>query len=65
MSATQPDWEKAHTQWQKANTKLIGFRLNCNQDADIIAYLESTGAPQQELRRLVRQEIQRAQQPQK
>lgn len=55
----------AQVEWQRKNTKEIKLRLSINQDPDIIAYLESTGAPQQELRRLVRQEIQRIQQGQK
>ena len=54
----------AQVEWQRKNTKEIKLRLSINQDPDIIAYLESTGA-QQELRRLVRQEIQRIQQGQK
>lgn len=55
----------AQVEWQRKNTKEIKLRLSINQDPDIIAYLESTGAPQQELRRLVRQEIQRIQQAKK
>lgn len=55
----------AQVEWQRKNTKEIKLRLSINQDPDIIAYLESTGAPQQELRRLVRQEIQRIQQGKK
>ena len=47
----------AHEEWQRRNTVEIKLRLSRNRDPEIIAYLESTGAPQQELRRLVRQEI--------
>ena len=49
----------AQVAWQKANTRQIGLRLNQNQDADVIAYLESTGSPTQTIRRLIREEIAR------
>lgn len=49
----------AHDDWQKANTKQLLLRLNKNQDGDIVAYLESTGAPAKTIRRLIREEIAR------
>lgn len=49
----------AQVAWQKVNTKEVKLRLNRNQDPDIIAYLESTGAAQQTIRRLIREEIAR------
>ena len=35
----------AQVTWQRNNTRQVGLRLNRNQDADIIDYLESTGSP--------------------
>ena len=49
----------AQVAWQKVNTKEVKLRLNRNQDPDIIAFLESTGAAQQTIRRLIRDEIAR------
>lgn len=49
----------AQVKWQKANTRQVGLRLNQNQDADVIAYLESSGSPAQTIRRLIRDEIAR------
>lgn len=49
----------AQVAWQKVNTKEVKLRLNRNQDPDIIAYLDSTGAAQQTIRRLIREEITR------
>lgn len=49
----------AQVAWQKVNTKEVKLRLNRNQDPDIIAYLASTGAAQQTIRRLIREEIAR------
>lgn len=49
----------AQVKWQKANTRQVGLRLNQNQDADVIAYLESSGSPTQTIRRLIRDEIAR------
>lgn len=43
--------------WQKANTRRIELRLNRNQDGDIIDYLAAMDAPQQYIRRLIREEI--------
>lgn len=45
--------------WQKANTRRIELRLNRNQDGDIIDYLSTIEAPQQFIRRLIRDEIAR------
>lgn len=45
--------------WQKANSKQINMRLNRNQDGDIIDYLNTIEAPQQFIRRLIREEITR------
>ena len=45
--------------WQKANTRRIELRLNRNQDGDIIDYLAAMDAPQQYIRRLIREEIAR------
>lgn len=45
--------------WQKANTRRIELRLNRNQDGDIIDYLAAIAAPQQYIRRLIREEIAR------
>lgn len=45
--------------WQKANTRRIELRLNRNQDGDIIDYLAAMDAPQQYIRRLIRDEITR------
>lgn len=45
--------------WQKANTRRIELRLNRNQDVDIIDYLAAMDAPQQYIRRLIRDEIAR------
>lgn len=45
--------------WQKANTRRIELRLNRNQDGDIIDYLSTIEAPQQFIRRLIREEITR------
>lgn len=45
--------------WQKANTRRIELRLNRNQDGDIIDYLNTIEAPQQFIRRLIREEIAR------
>lgn len=45
--------------WQKANTRRIELRLNRNQDGDIIDYLAAMDAPQQYIRRLIRDEIAR------
>ena len=49
----------AQVKWQRANTRQVGLRLNRKQDGDIIDYLESTGAPSQTIRRLIRDEIAR------
>lgn len=49
----------AQVRWQQANTRQVGLRLNQNQDADVIAYLESSGSPTQTIRRLIREEIAR------
>lgn len=49
----------AQVTWQRQNTRQVGLRLNRNQDADIIDYLESTGSPTQTIRRLIRDEIAR------
>lgn len=49
----------AQVTWQRQNTRQVGLRLNRNQDADIIDYLESTGSPSQTIRRLIREEIAR------
>lgn len=49
----------AQVAWQRQNTRQVGLRLNRNQDADIIDYLESTGSPSQTIRRLIRDEIAR------
>lgn len=49
----------AQVTWQRNNTRQVGLRLNRNQDADIIDYLESTGSPSQTIRRLIREEIAR------
>nr|DAF68068.1 MAG TPA: hypothetical protein [Caudoviricetes sp.] len=49
----------AQITWQRQNTRQVGLRLNRNQDADIIDYLESTGSPSQTIRRLIREEITR------
>lgn len=49
----------AQVTWQRQNTRQVGLRLNRNQDADIIDYLESTGSPSQTIRRLIRDEIAR------
>lgn len=49
----------AQVTWQRRNTRQVGLRLNRNQDADIIDYLESTGSPSQTIRRLIREEIAR------
>lgn len=45
--------------WQKANTRRVELRLNRNQDGDIIDYLAAMDAPQQYIRRLIREEITR------
>lgn len=49
----------AHDNWQKANTKQVLLRLSKNQDGDIMAYLEASGAPAKTIRRLIREEIAR------
>ena len=49
----------AQVTWQRRNTRQVGLRLNRNQDADIIDYLESTGSPSHTIRRLIREEIAR------
>lgn len=45
--------------WQKANTVQVKLRFSVNQDADSIAFLQSTGSPTQTIRRLIREEIAR------
>lgn len=45
--------------WQRANTVQVKLRFSRNQDADAIAFLQSTGSPTQTLRRLIREEIAR------
>lgn len=45
--------------WQKANTVQVKLRFSVNQDADSIAFLQSTGSPTQTIRRLIRDEIAR------
>lgn len=45
--------------WQKANTVQVKLRFSRNQDADSIAFLQSTGSPTQTIRRLIREEIAR------
>lgn len=49
----------AQVKWQKANTRLVGIRLNQEKDTDIIAYLDIIGSPTQLIRRLIREEIAR------
>lgn len=49
----------AQVTWQRQNTRQVGLRLNCNQDSDIIAYLDASGSPTQTIRRLIRDEIAR------
>ena len=49
----------AQVKWQKANTRLIGIRLNREKDPDILAYLDTVGNPTQLIRRLLREEIAR------
>ena len=49
----------AQVKWQKANTRLIGIRLNREKDPDILAYLDTVGNPTQLIRRLLRDEIAR------
>lgn len=50
----------AQVAWQRSNTKLIGLRLNRNQDAAVIAFLEQSAEPPTQLiRRLIREEITR------
>ena len=50
---------KASIKYDKTNTKDIRLKLNLNTDADIIEYLEACGNKQGEIKRLIREEIQR------
>lgn len=49
----------AQVKWQKANTRLIGIRLNREKDPDILEYLDAVGNPTYLIRRLLREEIAR------
>ena len=45
--------------YNKKNTKTVLLRLNMNYDQDIIEYLEASNNKQGEIKRLIREEMQR------
>lgn len=49
----------AQIAWQREKTQRVCLRFNRVNDADILEYLAATGAPLQEIRRLIRDEIAR------
>lgn len=49
----------AQIAWQREKTQRVCLRFNRINDADILEYLAATGAPLQEIRRLIREEIAR------
>lgn len=49
----------AQITWQREKTQRVCLRFNRVNDADILEYLTATGAPLQEIRRLIRDEIAR------
>lgn len=49
----------AQIAWQREKTQRVCLRFNRVNDADILEYLAATGAPLQEIRRLIREEIAR------
>ena len=49
----------AQIAWQREKTQRVCLRFNRINDADILEYLAATGAPLQEIRRLIRDEIAR------
>ena len=49
----------AQIAWQREKTQRVCLRFNRVNDADILEYLTATGAPLQEIRRLIREEIAR------
>lgn len=49
----------AQIAWQREKTQRVCLRFNRVNDADVLEYLTATGAPLQEIRRLIREEIAR------
>ena len=49
----------AQIAWQREKTQRVCLRFNRVNDADVLEYLAATGAPLQEIRRLIRDEIAR------
>lgn len=49
----------AQVAWQREKTQRVCLRFNRVNDADVLEYLATTGAPLQEVRRLIRDEIAR------
>ena len=49
----------AQIAWQREKTQRVCLRFNRINDADVLEYLTATGAPLQEIRRLIREEIAR------
>lgn len=49
----------AQIAWQREKTQRVCLRFNRVNDADVLEYLTATGAPLQEIRRLIRDEIAR------
>lgn len=49
----------AQIAWQREKTQRVCLRFNRINDADVLEYLAATGAPLQEIRRLIREEIAR------
>lgn len=49
----------AQIAWQREKTQRVCLRFNRINDADVLEYLTATGAPLQEIRRLIRDEIAR------
>lgn len=49
----------AQIAWQREKTQRVCLRFNRVNDADVLGYLTATGAPLQEIRRLIREEIAR------
>jgi hypothetical protein len=49
----------AQVAWQREKTQRVCLRFNRVNDADVLEYLTATGAPLQEIRRLIREEIAR------
>lgn len=52
---------KASMKYDKTNTKDVRLKLNLKTDADILEYLESCSNKQGEIKRLIREEMNRKQ----